>query len=309
MPKHILATVRLHDLIATISARFEHAGLAFGHGTATAHDEACWLTAHVLGLDVTAPLPELTLDAAAQAAVEMVVQARLEQRQPLAYLLGEAWFCGLPWRVNQHTLVPRSPLAELIQERFHPWLDSTGYHTLLDIGTGCGCIAIACAVYMPWLQVIGSDIDRDALAVAADNARRHRVAQRCRWSRADVYAGLQQRFDIIISNPPYVPAAAAASMPPEYRHEPAHALYSGDDGLQHVAQILVQAHAYLNRDGALILELGETAALLQQQLPMLSWIWPHLETGGEGVIIATADMLQRHEHDIKHWYQQRQQGS
>jgi len=302
-------TVRLHDLIATIVARFEHAGLAFGHGTATAFDEACWLTAHALSLDVTAELPDLALDSTAQAAIEALVNARIDLRQPLAYLLGEAWFCGLPFQVNQHTLVPRSPLAELIQEQFHPWLDSNCHSTLLDIGTGSGCIAIACAVIMPWLQVTGSDIDTDALALAAENARRHRVESRCCWRHSDIYSDLQQRFDIIVSNPPYVPADEAAGMPPEYRHEPAHALYSGVDGLQHVARILLRAREHLTASGALILELGASAAVLQEQLPMLPWMWPDLAHGGEGVVIADANMLQRHEHDIKTWYQQRHQGS
>lgn len=303
------ASISSHALIASISKQFEQAGLVFGHGTATAHDEACWLVAHVLGLDVTATLPDLALDAAAQAAVASVVEARLAQRQPLAYLLGEAWFCGLPFGVNQHTLVPRSPLAELIHEQFRPWLDAREHHTLLDIGTGSGCIAIACAVHMPWLAVTGSDIDADALSMAADNASRHGVAQRCNWCLADLYDGLQQRFDIIVSNPPYVPDAAAASMPPEYRHEPAHALYSGADGLQHVARILLHAREHLTAAGMLILELGETAAELQQQLPELPWLWPELEHGGEGVLLAAADVLQRHDHAIKQWYQQRLQSS
>lgn len=303
------ASISLHALIASISKQFEQGGLVFGHGTATAHDEACWLVAHVLGLDVTATLPDLALDTAAQAAVASVVEARLAQRQPLAYLLGEAWFCGLPFRVNQHTLVPRSPLAELIHEQFRPWLDAREHETLLDIGTGSGCIAIASAVHMPWLEVTGSDIDADALSMAAENASRHNVSQRSNWCLADVYDGLQQRFDIIISNPPYVPDAAAVTMPQEYRHEPAHALYSGADGLQHVARILLHAREHLSAGGMLILELGETATELQQQLPELPWIWPELEHGGEGVLLAAADVLQRYDHAIKQWYQQRLQSS
>ena len=301
--------VYLHDLISSIAARFDAAGLAFGHGTMTAQDEACWLAAHVLDLDVNAELPDLALDEPEQTAVERMVTARIEQRQPLAYLLGEAWFCGLPFRVNQHTLVPRSPLAELIREQLQPWLAADGCHSLLDIGTGSGCIAIACAVHMPWLQVTGTDIDVQALAVAADNARRHQVNQRCRWTQADIYAGLTQRYDIIISNPPYVPASEQNSLPSEYQSEPAAALYSGSDGLDHVARILVHASERLTATGTLLLELGETAHVLQQQLSMLPWLWPELEHGGEGVLIADAGMLRRHEHDIKHWYQQRQQGS
>ncbi|MDA3933180.1 MAG: 50S ribosomal protein L3 N(5)-glutamine methyltransferase [Gammaproteobacteria bacterium] len=302
-------SIRLHELIASITARFDAAGLVFGHGTSNAHDEACWLAAHALAMDVAAELPDVELSPAQRLAIDELTAVRLKQRQPLAYLLGEAWFCGLPFTVDQHTLVPRSPLAELINEQFQPWLDMRSKQTLLDIGTGSGCIAIACAKTMPWLQVSGSDIDAQALCLADGNAQRHGLGDRCRWLEADVFCGIDESFDVIISNPPYVPAMLAQTMPREYQHEPAHALFSGVDGLDHAAAILLDAADHLQAQGVLVLELGESAALLQQQLSMLPFIWPDLEHGGEGVIIAELGMLQRHEHAIKSWYQQRQQRS
>jgi len=282
------------------------AQLYYGHGTDNSTDEAVWLICHALGLSVHQALPDMDLNDNQQQQIAKLVADRIDSRKPAAYLTGSTWFAGLCFQVSDDVLVPRSPLAELIQGQFSPWLDSQAMTNVLDLGTGSGCIAIACAHYLPNCQVTGSDISQVALQLAEQNARQLNVGHRCRWFKSDVFDQLQgQCFDLIISNPPYVPDSRQQTLAQEYLQEPALGLYSGADGLNHAARILHKAAAHLQSGGYLILELGESAITLQQQLPMLAFIWPEFEYGGEGVLIADKALLQAHERDITDWYQNR----
>ncbi len=294
------------EVLQAAAQRLESAGLFFGHGTDNAHDEAAWLICHALQLPVDKALPDRLLNAREQRQIASLIEQRIELRQPAAYLTGSTWFAGLQFQVSSDVLVPRSPLAELLVNQFQPWIDASGIQTVLDLGTGSGCIAIACAHYLPGTQVTGSDISLPALQLARLNAEANQLAQRCEWVYSDVFQNLStQRFDLIISNPPYVPELRQQQLPDEYQAEPALGLYSGGDGLEHAARILLGAARQLTSEGHLILELGESADSLQQQLPMIPFIWSEFEYGGEGVLIASRALLQTHERAITHWYQSR----
>jgi ribosomal protein L3 glutamine methyltransferase len=266
---------------------FARARLHFGHGTESAFDEAAWLAAHVLRLVLPIPRREWRQPVAARQAgrVRALFARRIARREPVAYLTGEAWFAGRPYHVNRHVLVPRSPFAELITARFRPWLRRAP-RRILDLGTGSGCIAIACALAFPRAQVDAADISPQALAVARRNARRHEVESRLRCLRSDVFSGLaDQRYDLIVSNPPYVPLREMRGLAAEYRHEPALALAAGADGLSIANRILAAAAGHLTDDGLLAVEVGQSAAALQRRHRRMPFIWPELMHGGDGIFL------------------------
>ena len=278
------------DLIARCTQALERSDVCFGHGTDNARDEAAALVFHVLGLDHADALRAYGLPVleAGQQGVAAMLEARISTRQPLPYLTGEAWFAGLPFHVDERVLVPRSPFAELIAARFEPWLDPAGVHRILEIGTGSGCMAIACALALPESSVVATDISAAALEVARRNVARHKVADRVQLVEADLYAGLSGTFDLIISNPPYVSLAEIASLPDEYRHEPQLALLSEEDGMATPARILQHAAQFLTADGWLALEVGGGAALLEARFATLPFIWPEFENGGDGIALISA---------------------
>lgn len=283
-------------LIARLGAAFEAACLAFGHGTDNALDEAAWLVLGALGLPPAVPptVLETRLSSAETVRVEALAARRLEERVPTAYLLGTAWFCGLRFSVDERVLVPRSPLAELIEERFSPWVARPGkVRRILEIGTGSGCIAVACAYAFPAARIDATDISPGALAVAAQNVARHGLSDRIRLHRADVFEGLEGGvWDLIISNPPYVDSAAMAALPAEYRHEPASGLAAGEDGLDIVRRILEGSRDRLAPGGLLIAEVGDAMAALEERLgARLAFLWPDLERGGHGVFLLGRDDL------------------
>ncbi len=215
---------------------------------------------------------------------EALLDERIASRRPLAYLLGEAWFCGLMFRVGPGALVPRSPIAELILNRFQPWLGTREPSLALDLCTGSGCIAVAMAHALPGLQVDASDISAAALDIAAQNVRMHGLESRVKLHEADLFAGLaEQRYDLIVTNPPYVPRAALNSLPDEYRAEPELGLVSGDDGLDLPLRILLEASAWLSADGLLFCEVGESDERLQATLETVPLTWIEFEHGGGGV--------------------------
>ncbi len=273
----------------------EAAELCFGHGTDNAMDEAAWLVLWVLDLprDGTFERWDRTVSGAEADRIESLLEARVDQRRPLAYLTGEAWFCGLRFTVDERVLVPRSPIAELIQARFHPWLKAREIRRALDLCTGSGCIAVAMAVHMPWLRVDAVDIDRAALALAGTNVAAHGVEERVRLIRSDLFAALaEERYELIVSNPPYVPAGAVATLPAEYRAEPLTGLAAGDEGLDVVLRILWAAPRYLAEGGLLCCEVGESAERLQDLLPGVAFTWLEFEHGGEGVFTISRELLQ-----------------
>ncbi len=290
--------VTLRDAVRWTASRFAAAGLAFGHGTDNALDEAYALVSHVVALAPGVPEPYLDarLHPDERRRVVELAERRIASRKPLPYLTGEAWFAGLPFHVDERVLVPRSPIAELIERRFEPWAPAA-VGRILDLGTGCGCIAVACALAFPEARVDAVDVDEGALALALRNAERHGVADRVRLLRSDLFEALAgERYDIVVSNPPYVPEGELETLPPEYRHEPARALASGPHGLDHPLRILCEAPAHLAPGGILVMEVGATRATLEARLPDVPVLWVELERGGEGVLLLTAEELMRY-HD------------
>lgn len=278
------------ELIEHCAGELERAGVFFGHGTANAIDEAASLVFHVAGLDHGADPPPYgeSVSAAALDRTLELLGVRIGSRVPLPYLLGEAWFAGLPFFVDRRVLIPRSPFAELIATRFQPWLNPDEVGAILEIGTGSGCIAIACALAFPAAQVVATDLSPDALEVAASNAERHGVRDRLRLLHADLFGGVDGRFDLIVTNPPYVPAAEVATLPPEYAHEPALALGSGPDGLESTRKILQDAPRHLTPRGLLAIEVGRGGPDLEAAYPDLPFVWPEFERGGEGIALIGA---------------------
>ncbi len=282
----------LRDFIRFGASQFRAAGLSFGHGTDNAFDEAAWLVLHALHLPLD--LPESwwssNLSEAERTRVIAVLRTRIETRKPAAYLTGEAWFAGLPFFVDEHVLVPRSPLAELIAVGFEPWIEAESVERVLDLCTGGGCIGIATALALPQAQVDLSDVSEPALAVAARNIERHDVGDRVQLRHSDVFEALgpEDRYDLIVSNPPYVDARDMAELPQEYRHEPELGLAAGEDGLDLVRRILADARRHLTEDGALIVEVGNSQPAVEEAFPDLPLIWLEFESGGHGVFLAYA---------------------
>jgi ribosomal protein L3 glutamine methyltransferase len=279
------------DLIRHGAQQFERAGLAYGHGTDNAIDEAAALVFHALDLD------HADADAAYErrpgpadvARVVALFDERVRRRVPAAYLMGRMWFAGLEFEVDPRVIVPRSPFAELIHAGFAPWIDPGRVHRILDVGTGSGCIAIACAVAFPDARVDAVDVSPRALEVARRNVARHGVGDRLQLFQGDVYEPLgAARYDLIVANPPYVSDAEMQVLPPEYLHEPDLALRAGADGLDVVRRILAGAGAHLEPHGALFVEVGDSDVRVQQAFPDLPLTWLEFEHGGGGVFMLRA---------------------
>jgi len=289
----IESSATVGDLIEAAAVRLDDAGVFYGHGTDSPVDEAAALVFHVCDLnhDQDATIYRLPVSAEQRERTAALLANRIESRKPLAFLLGEAWFAGLPFNVDERVLVPRSPIAELIMNRFEPWVDAQRINRILEIGTGSGCIAIACAYAFPQAEVVATDISADALAVAASNVQRHDLAARVQLVQTDHAVGVAGEFDLIVSNPPYVPAAEQADLPREYGFEPALGLFSGADGLDSARRILQDAPQLLSDHGALVLEVGAQWEALEGAFPTVPFTWLELESGGEGVaFIGKADI-------------------
>lgn len=278
--------MKLSECIEHCRLELDRAGLCFGHGTDNARDEAAWLVLSALQLPVAGPLPggDLVLSGEQQEVVRELLRRRIETRQPLAYLTGEAWFCGLRFEVTPAVLVPRSPIAELIAAQFRPWVEPEAVHRALDLGTGCGCIGIAMARHMPQTRVDATDISRKALAVASRNRTQHGLQNTLELIQSNLFDGLQgRRYDLVVSNPPYVSRQSFEALPREYRAEPVTGLVSPGQGLSIALRILSQAPDFMTEDAVLVCEVGESAAPLIRLLPGLPLTWPEFEHGGEGV--------------------------
>ena len=287
----------LADWIRWTERHLRRAGLHFGHGTETALDEAAWLVGAALGhapQEIEAHLDDRPT-AAQLEKIRALVEQRIATRKPLAYLLKEAWFAGLKFYVDERVIVPRSLTGEFIQERFQPWIDPARVRRVLDLCTGSGCMAIACARAFPAAAVDAADISPDALAVARINVERHGLRDRVRPIQSDLFAALAtERYDVIVTNPPYVAEAEMAALPPEHRHEPAAALVSGAHGLDAVTRILAEAAVHLEAGGILVAEVGGAAEALQAAFPDTPFLWLATETGDESVFLLTAEQLAAH---------------
>ena len=284
-----MTTVR--QLIDRVEQRLAAADLFFGHGAGTALDEAAYLVLGALDLPFDLSPDQLngTVSASGQKRIRELVDERISSRKPTAYLLNKAWFAGLPFYVDERVLVPRSPIAELIRDRFSPWINAREVTRILDLGTGSGCIAVACAAAFPAATVDATDISPDALEVARINCARHDLGQRINLVESDLFSALgDSGYDIIVCNPPYVTAGEMAALPAEYRHEPSLALAAGVAGLDVVDRILLNAHRYLTRHGILVVEVGNGRAALEAKYPRTPFIWLDFEHGGEGVFIVTS---------------------
>ena len=290
-----LTTMR--DWVRWGASRFSAAGLCFGHGTDNALDEALVLVLHALHLDHSLPADYLDASITADEAAKVaeLFEQRIERRVPAAYLTGRAYFAGLEFVVDENVLVPRSPIGELIGEGFAPWLDAGHVTSVLDLCCGSGCIGIACAIAFPHALVDLADISPAALDVATRNVEHHALEARVRALESDVYQGLDgERYDLIVSNPPYVSHAEMAILPAEYEHEPALALEAGDDGMDVVSRILAGAADYLHPGGILVVEVGASADLLMARYPGIPFLWLDFERGGDGVFLLTTEQLEEY---------------
>lgn len=290
------------------AGEMENAGLFFGHGTDNARDEAAWMLLHVLAMPLDGSFEQWdqTLTASEERALTDLLHSRVETRQPLAYLTGTARFCDMDFVVTPDVLVPRSPLAELIQNGFSPWLRLEPGDRVLDMCTGGACIAIAIARHLPETRVDAVDISTGALEVAARNVERHHVGDNVTLVHSDLFDEVvEERYRLIISNPPYVSEDLFAQLPAEYLAEPGGGLVSGHDGLDIVLRILDAAPSFLAEDGILIVEVGESAPALAGLLPRAPFLWLEFEHGGDGVFLLEYDQLVACQADVHKALEQR----
>lgn len=290
------------DFVRYGASRFGAAGLHFGHGTDNPVDEALFLVRHALHLGHDLP-PEFyaaRLTPEEQREVLGLFRRRIEERVPAAYLAGEAWFAGLPFTVDARVIVPRSPIAELVESGFAPWIDPHRVGRILDLCTGSGCIAVACAVAFPEATVDAVEISPEALAVARVNVARHGVEARVNLLEGDLWAPVEgRRYDLVVSNPPYVSDAEMATLPGEYGHEPDLALRSGPQGLDAVSRILARAREHLEPGGILVVEAGSAAPAVEAAWPDLPFAWVDFGRGGGGVfVLHEGDLAGRLEADL-----------
>ncbi len=284
--EHLL-TVR--DWLRYAVSRFNGAGLAYGHGTTNAHDEAAYLILHSLHLpiDRLEPYLDARLLPHEMDRLAHVLHERIHRRLPAPYITHEAWLQGYRFYVDERVIIPRSFLAPLILEQFQPWLTAPErVSRALDLCTGSGCLAILLAHAFPEATVDAVDVSPDALEVARRNVSEHGLEGRVRLIESDLFAALaEQRYDLIVANPPYVDARSMANLPPEYRHEPRLALAGGEDGLAVVRRILSEAAGHLQAGGWLAVEIGHNRPALEAAYPTLPLIWPAVEGGEDTVIL------------------------
>ena len=284
----------IQDFMDWGARKLGSADLFYGHGTDNALDEATYLILHTLNLsydlapeDLQADLPENDKQAILQ-----VLEQRIIEQKPAAYLTNEAWFSGLSFYVDERVLIPRSPIAELIEERFSPWVKEGRVNRILDLCTGSGCIAIASAYAFPEAVVDAVDLSDDALQVARINIERHEMNDRVFPVKSDLFSNLSgQTYNIIVSNPPYVSKQEMEQLPREYMHEPAFGLESGEKGLDATITILRQSADFLNPNGILVVEVGNSEGALVERFPEVPFMWLEFEQGGHGVFLLTVEQL------------------
>lgn len=303
----------IRDFIRFCVSRLRAYEVVVAQGTVDEFAEAAAIVLHTLNLDweATPEILDCRLTDSEKHAVLDLLYERIVQRKPLSYLINLAYFCNLPFYVDERVLIPRSPIAELINQKFYPYFDvddlnktkffSHGFQELqlspperiLDLCTGSGCIAIALANAFPDANVDATDIDKDALEVAWTNVEHHEMAHQVNLLQSDLFEKIpaENQYELIVTNPPYVDAAVMAELPPEFLHEPEHALAAGQDGLDLVHQILYHAPDYLTRDGLLVCEVGDSEWALRQSYPQIQFDWLNFQKGGSGIFAMTCDEL------------------
>jgi len=293
-------SVTINDALRWAVSDMQRADVYFGHGTDNAFSEAQLLLGHVLDLDF-AQLEQFRaarLSTTEWQTFTQLIRCRIDERKPAAYLTGKAYFAGLPFVVDERVLVPRSPIAELIDKQFTPWLSSAPKR-ILDLCTGSGCIAIACAHAFPGAEVDALDLSLDALAVAELNIAMHGLSDRVFPMQSNLYDAIpRQRYDLIVTNPPYVDAEDMADLPDEFQHEPEIGLAAGDDGLDLVRIILREAPQHLTEQGILVCEVGNSWVALAEEFPQVPFQWVTFERGGDGVFVLTYADLVKHQHSF-----------
>ena len=295
------AVPSLRQVLDDSTRRLAEADLYYGHGTDNPGDDAAALVYHVMGLegDLDRKMLARKVPRGALLMLDLLLARRIRQRVPVVYLTHTCWFAGLPMYVDERALVPRSPIAELVEARFEPWIDPARVRRVLDVGTGSGCIAIGCAMAFPDAQVDAVDISAEALQVAEINRASYGLQKRLQLLQSDYFAALKgRRYDIIVSNPPYVGAAEFRGLPSEYRHEPAGALLAGKDGLDAVTVLLREARRHLNPGGILVVEVGNTETTVRRRWRNRPFVWLEFQRGGGGVFVLQAAQLEAFEKDL-----------
>jgi len=287
----------LRDYIRWAVSRFHEEQLFFGHGTDNAWDEARQLVLGALHLpwELADGYLDCRLEDDERERLHELLLRRIQQRVPTAYLLGQGWFCGLPFVVDERVLIPRSPIGQLIERRFEPWLAAEPAR-ILDLCTGSGCIGIACAYEFLEAEVVLADLSFEALEVANRNIEQHGLDERVYTVQSDGFDGLpKQRFDLIVSNPPYVDAEDFADMPAEFHHEPALGLACGNDGLDLVRRLLAEAADHLTEQGTLVVEVGNSQVHVEALYPEVDFTWLEFSEGGHGVFLLSARQCREHQ--------------
>ncbi len=289
--------VTIRDLIRYGVTRFQSSGIYFGHGTDNAWDESLAIVLSSLHLPVDSDDRILDARLLLEERLEILklFRLRIEKRIPAPYLTHSAWFCGLPFYIDERVLIPRSPIAEMIKEGFQPWYQGSYPWRILDLCAGSGCIGIACAYAYDQAEIVLADISPDALAVAAINIGKHELEDVVVLCQSDLFDQVEGLFDIIVCNPPYVDSVDFLAMPAEYRHEPPDALQSGEYGLEHPLEILRRAADFLTDDGILVLEVGNSGQHLEYFFPDVGFNWVDLKQGGHGVLVLSKTELDQYQ--------------
>jgi ribosomal protein L3 glutamine methyltransferase len=281
----------LEQTITAVAERFAGADLFYGHGTQGPWDEAVALVLGVTGLADDSRALGTRLEQILITNVEQITERRIRERIPLAYLLGKVTYAGFEFLIETGIVIPRSPIGQLIEMGFHPWLRDNPT-SIVDVCCGNGCLGILCAHRFPAAMVTLIDVDESALALARRNVALHNLQARVTIVKSDLFASVPgTRWDLILSNPPYVDAADLASLPPEYRHEPALGLAGGDDGLDILTRLITAMPAQINSGGMFVGEVGASSPALLRRYPTLPFVWPDLPDGGEGVFLLEARAL------------------
>jgi len=291
--------ITVRDFIRYAVTHFNQANLVYGHGTDNGWDEAVNLVLSALHLppDIDNNVLDARLTVAEKGRLAEKIKRRVEERVPVPYLVNEAWFAGLNFYVDERVIIPRSPIAELLEDELSPWVEAENVQNILDMCTGSGCIAISAALTFPEALVDAVDKSEEALQVAQINVKRFGLEENVTLIHSDVFDALSgKRYDIIISNPPYVGKAEYDALPAEYTHEPQLSLLCGDDGLNVVRKILAQAESHLTPTGILIVEVGYSQELLEAEYQGVPFTWLQFERGGEGVFLLTAEELREFRH-------------